>query len=387
MEGDVVGTVGSGHGRPGTLHWSLRDGDRYLDPLTLLGELRPSLVGPGAERVTDLPTLPSYEPWSGRRGLRGLLGLVEGSPTATEPGWELAPNPNHVIGVAGLGSSTSEMPIDLGHLGYAPDAVTYLSYAGRTDARGRDDDPRRDQLPYDPPVTFEGVHRAALRLSDQLRAHHARSPGDAVDLVGHSMGGVVILHYLLTMHDPADPELPPIGHVATFASPLEGADLANSVQDAARSPVVGPLLQGIAAVVEQPRPDAPAVGDVSVGSPLLRELRAAWEEAQADVWASPLATGTRVLTMGGSYDPVVPEHRSDLPGAAHVVLPGGHFRVRSTEASRIVLRQFLADRPYPGGPGGVGHLLSYPVGWAERSFGWGLSWIGRASAPVPVAPY
>lgn len=374
--GQRLGTVAGGHdpARP-VLHWSARLAGAYLDPLSLLDDARwvPTLIGPGGTEVTDLPDLPSYDPWQGRRGIAGWLGFVEGSPEAQHAGWSLAPNPNHVLGVAGLSSWSGRLPLDLTHLGFAPADVTYLSYAGREDVVGPldPDDPHRDQVPYGPGDTWDGVHEAAEELREQLRAQWAREPGRAVDLVGHSMGGVVIAYYLLTMHDPADPTLPPIGHAVTVASPLEGSDLASAGVDAVRSHLVHALLRVSADRLDEPVPDVDdqAVQDLTVGSPIADRIAQAWDDARADVWSSPLATGTQVLTLGGSQDVVVPERRSDLPGAPHVVLPGGHDAVRLTEASRQVVRAFLADDPLPGHDGGAGHWLSYPVGWTERALG------------------
>ncbi len=371
-----VGTVAGGHHASRTvLHWGARVGAAYVDPLLLLevGRWRPALVGPGGTEVTDLPDLPSYAPWKGRRGLGGILSWVERSPEAEHPGWSLAPNPNHVIGVAGLSSWTGRVPIDLTHLGYASPDISYLSYAGRRHAQGppEPDDPYRDQVPYGPEDTWTGVHEAAVKLREQLRAQWARSPGQAVDLVGHSMGGVVVTYYLLTMHDPADPTLPPIGHAVTIASPLQGADAASALRDATRSLLVHGLIRGGAELLDEPvpAPDDQAIRDLALGSDTVEDIAEGWARANADRWAGPLATGTQVLTLGGSLDVIVPEHRSDLPRAPHVVLPGSHDGVRLTEASRQAVRAFLADDPVPGGAGGFEHYASYLVGWSERGLG------------------
>lgn len=387
VRGAPLGTVEAGHGLSGAaLHWSARDDGGYTDPRALLEAVgwRPTLVGPGGWTITGAPDVPRYDDWQGRAdGLAGKLGLVEGSPVADGPGWLLAPNPNHVVGMAGLGSASPPVgcetkdagdrcrnrPLDLTHLGYAPGNITYLSYAGRHDRAGDPNDPRRDQLPYEPAHTSAGLRAAARRLDAQLRAQWARRPDQAVDLVGHSMGGAVIAYYLLTMYDPSDPRLPPVDHVATIASPLEGADAANGVREAAENPAVALLLEGIAARGGVVRPQDPSVTDLAVGSPALGALQAAWTKARRAPYASPLANGTELATFGAQWDVLVPEHRSDLPGAAHAVLPGGHSRVRDTEASRIALRAFLANEPVPGAAGGLGHLASYAIGWSEQMVG------------------
>lgn len=356
--GAVLGGATPGHRADGrvAVHVGARRGGAYIDPLGLFEpELwRPTLVGPGGWTPADEPDVPRYEPWDGRHD---LLGRVPGSPVARGPGWLTAPNPNHVIGVAGFGSHTGNLPIDLSHLGYAPQDITYLSYAGRQPG-GAPGDPHRDQLPYDRQHTWQHIHDSALRLRAQLRAQWARRPGQAVDLVGHSQGGVVIAYYLMVLHDPADPTLPPVSHAATIASPLDGSDWAALVVTA-RQGLVGRGMLALGEAWKGIDADAPAITDLAPGSEVIRAVEHAWQRARRDPWTSPLATGTQVMTFGGSRDWAVPEHRTELAGAQHVVLPGGHSQVRDTEAARIALRAFLADQPVPGEAGGSGHLVSY----------------------------
>lgn len=353
--GQRLGVAGPTHGRPGVLHWGARRHGEYIDPLTLLDlPWVPTLVGPGGWDGTHVAAIPRYAAWDGRH----RLGLVPGSQPATGPGWVLAPNPNHIITIAGLGTHSGELAVDATHLGYAPEDVTAFSYAGRDeDGRLRD---------YGPEDTWRGVEAAARRLREELRRRWAASPGQAVDLVGHSMGGVVAMYYLLALHDPADPTLPPVAHVATIASPLEGTDVAAALVNAQGDGWNRAIVEWIDARVDRHDASAPAVRDLVPGSPVVDAVTGGWAVATGDPYASPLATGTRVLTIGASRDPVVPEHRSDLPDAAHVVAPGGHDGVKRTEAVRTILHEFLADAPVPGEAGGVGSILSHPIGWAAR---------------------
>jgi alpha-beta hydrolase superfamily lysophospholipase len=381
--GAHLGSLADGHDPLRTvLHWGARRDGAYIDPLSLLDGVRwvPALTDPGGYRFGDEPVLQRYEHWQGRRGVRGALGFVASSPQAEHPGWELAPNPNHVIALAGFGSGTATIPIDVTWLGYDERDVTYLSYAGRWDGSGEAGDPRRDQLPYDRRDTWEGVESAAERLREQLRAQWARSPGQAVDLIGHSMGGSVVAYYLLTMHDPSDPTLPPIGHVATLAAPLEGSDLANALHDAAESRLMDLLLRGGSYVVGAPLPkrDAQAAQDLAVGSDVTADVLDAWEDARDDRYGGPLAGGTEVLTVGGSRDMVVPERRTSFDGSAHIVVPGGHDRMRRTQAGYQVVREFLAGEPVPGEAGGAGHLASYVVSGAYGVMGERLAEAGDA---------
>lgn len=355
--GAVVGVAtGAAHpDGPPAVHLSARrDGD-YLDPMTLFGDdpdaWTAALVGSGAWWAHDGPDHTPYAAWDGRH----RLGLVPRSRRAEAPGWLTPPNPHHVVAIAGLASATGEPPLDLTHLGYDPADVTQLSY--------------RSDGPYGPVDTWQEVDRAARLLRDQLRRRWAAEPGRAVDLVGHSLGGVVAMHYLLAHHDPTDPSLPPIGHVVTIASPLEGADLARLVVDVRRDALGRLVTDAASRLLGDHDAGAPVIGDLATGSVLTARLADAWAAARDVPYAGPLATGTRVLALGADLDVVVPVHRSDLPGADHVVVPGTHDGARHTEAVRWVLRAFLSGAPVPGEDGGLAHWLSHAVGAGERALG------------------
>lgn len=385
--GEVMATLDAGgHGAGGRdrgLHWGARDaGNAYIDPLTLLGAdlRRPSLVGAAGWEGSDHVVRP-YDPWEGGRA-GGYL--VAGSPTADRPGFAVPPNPNHLILVAGLGSSSTSTVLDTGHLGYPTVSVTHLSYAGRRDDPGVPEDPHRDQLPYGPTDTWEGPGPAAAHLAAQLRAQAAREPGRAVDLVGHSMGGLVILEYLLTHHDPYDPSLPPIGHIVTLGSPLRGSDVATAADALAGELMVGTLIENLRGYGgpdgERLSLHTPAVGQLAVGSRELRDLARRWDEALAAGTAGPFATGTRVLNVGGARDLVVSPRRSrqpaDLalaPGAEgiaeldgervvdHRVVPGGHSSMLTTEAVHELTWRFLAGEDVVASPGHLARIVGGEV--------------------------
>lgn len=386
--GHRLGTLAATHhgdaSRDTGLHLGARRGADYVDPMSLPGIAvpRPTLVGAGSWWGTDHAVTP-YVEWGGGR-LAGVL--TSPSPTATAPGFAVPPNANHLVLVAGLGTASGQSVLDATHLGIDRASTTHLSYAGRDpDWDGTDTGIRRDQLPYGPADTWEGVERAALHLREQLRELARRQPGRAVDLVGHSMGGVVISFYLLHLHDPYDRTLPPVSHVITIASPLEGSDLARAGDALLAHPAAGALVRrawGTAAATDGKvshamsglHPDAAAIGELATGSVLLVDLARAWDDALRSGSAGPLAMGTRMLSIAGSLDAVVGADRAALPGVdERRVLPGGHMGVLTSEAVREVMWRFLADQEVVASPGylATGTSALYGAGLTVLSAGLG----------------
>ena len=417
--GQPIGVLDAGgHGAGGRdqgVHWGARDSTgAYVDPLSLLGsdDRRPSLVGEGSWRGTD-HRVRAYTPWEGGRAVGAL---VAGSPPATSPGFAVPPNPNHVVLLPGLATSSGTEVLDATHLGYDPRSVTAFSYAGRDDRAVEGDDPRRDQLPYGPEHTWPGPAPAAALLAEQLRAQAVREPGRAVDLIGHSMGGLVIVHYLLEHHDPYDLSLPPIGHVVMIGSPLRGSDLAVVGEVLGEDLLLGPVAEGVrgrlGAGAQRLALDAPAIGELASGSDATQRLARSWERALRAGTAGPLATGTRVLTIGGSRDLVVTPHRTrhpathesahglggtlvQLPGTIsstdgpvvdHRVLPGGHGSVLETEAVREVTWRFLAGEEVVASPGHAATLIGGEVGNLSATAARALHLWGLWRAPAIRSP-
>lgn len=321
---------GDAHGHAGRLHVGARRGDRYLDPAQLVraGPLVATLVDAGevAARAGEGVARPV---------------LVPGTP----------PSPNHLVVLPGLTSRSGHVPFDVTGLGYGDGTWQQFSYLG-VDADGQ-------PVPYGPDATWARVHDMALRLRDQLRAHAADHPAQAVDLVGHSLGGLVAMYYLLVVHDATDPTLPPIGRVATVASPLQGADSAEAIATLRASRIGRALLDLVAAQLVDPHTGRPVVHadvavleDLRVGSAATDAVAAAWQRYLDDPYASPLATGTEVLTVGSMLDPVVNEHRAGLPGGDHhtVLDPNpvtAHESATTDERSEALLGAFLGREALP----------------------------------------
>lgn len=267
--------------------------------------------------------------WRARRGRCTASGGVEAGPRAGR----------RLVVVAGLNSATaggsasgdppgatSDLPVR--ELGYDPGEVTYFSYGGV----GR---------PYEPRHTYGDIRAAALLLDEHLRAEGRARPGHAVDLVGHSLGGVVIQEYLKHVYDPDDPALPPIGAVVTLASPHGGTPLAAAASDLAGLPGARELLDGVADRLGQPPVDAQVVEQIAEGSEFVRRL----EEA-------PLPDHIRFTSIAGRHDLVVPAGSTRLAGAEHFTVdPGGwlsdHSRIVTDSDAVAALRLALEGLPPP----------------------------------------
>lgn len=309
---------GRTHGVVAGLHVGARFGERYVDPRTLVASRVTSLVGDGVTKVVDATPADT-----------GIPTLVPRTP----------PSPNRLVVVAGLMSSSQQPPFVAADLGYGDGDTEAFSYAG-LDADGR-------PVIYGAEHTWQHVHEAALLLETQLRNAHQRQPGRAADLVGHSLGGLVAMYYLLVLHDPTDPGLPAIGKVVTIASPLQGADLAVAVGIARGDPVLGALLALADAVYDPMSLAAPVLADLRPDSPVVAAVASAYARARSDPFGGPLATGTDLLAIGALLDPVVPAHRTEVGDTATVTVPQTHGGAPRDPGTQEIVTAFLAGRPLP----------------------------------------
>ncbi|MGQ0824713.1 MAG: peptidoglycan DD-metalloendopeptidase family protein [Actinomycetota bacterium] len=364
--GDIIGTTGGpvfAHHQPGEFHFGLRVGDTYVDPLQLFGvvdltdvvHLAPTLgpfgysivnergglldglrdtiggaLGAAGDLIDTLGdfAVPPFTPlWYLMNSADYLfpraIDIIEGAPpvrgvslalttmtTLVEvldehrhcdanapPADGTGGSGNRALVVAGIdtGAGRDAPPIALPveRLGYDPGDVAYFSYA----ADGRP--------VYDRADTYAPILQSAHRLAEQLRAHAQAAPGRAVDLIGHSQGGLVILAFLKLVYDPTDTRYPPLGKVVTFASPLEGAPLATFVSSRRGIPGVGESGIDVAdAASPGPPLAAPALADMSERSPLIADLNAA-----------PLPDGVELTTIASVFDWIVPAGRATTNGA------------------------------------------------------------------------
>jgi hypothetical protein len=410
--GQIIATTGGkGGAHDGSvLHFGLRAGETYLDPMTLFRPLDLAAVVHLAP-THDGPKLQAAdrERRSLLAGLRATAGDVLDAgaavinvgargagvltrhaldtalprfvPTITSVASSLtswlrqrrhcdsnAPaadgtggSGHRVMVVAGIDSHRSprgkslDVPFDA--LGYEQDEATYFSYArGRGAYRAAD--------------THAPLMDSARRLGEQLRRMQRLEPDREVDLVAHSQGGVVVMAFLAFVYDPADPAYPPLGTVVTLSSPLAGAPLATAGARIASSPSGKRFLattDRLAARAHLPVPpsQAPSVRDLAEGSTFMRRLAEAELPGTVDL-----------TTVGAVLDPVVPAVVATRKGANHSVVAtsplNAHAGVQTDADALRIMRAALEHRPVPCEPWGTAlatALVSPGVAELERGVG------------------
>ena len=370
LAGDVVGAAA------GPVHFGIRAGDEYLDPMAFLrggdpevhlAPLDPEDVAEGAEREalsrllraigrTGLGAARSGVAWARRAALPTLLGdddtarawLSVARTLAVPEALRLAvaardwhrrrqdctpadsvppPPPRRLLVlVGGLGSSgpdgASVFHFDHRGAGYRDEDVLRFSYLGG-DARDH---------PYTPADTQQPIALSAARLSTTIRRLAAANPGVPIDVVAHSQGGLVSRTALtLAAGDPL-----PVSTFVTLGTPHGGASLATA-GTLFRSTNLGDAVLDAAGRINRGGidPQSQSVRELSEGSDLV-----AWLSAQP----LPLSPAS-VVSVAARTDVVVPSPDCRLEGATNAVVtvggvldaPSAHDALpRSPEATREV---------------------------------------------------
>jgi len=431
-QGEVLGTTG------GTLHFSARAGDAYLDPASLLdatgirvrlvpfdeppgegpaGErsairqliggvggalggavdaavgaavwlrasgaqpVRTALhyaarVGPGAVVTALLP--PTLEAW------RTAWAVAHRACTSVDTGVPPPPPERRVaVLVGGLGSSSDHAAIDdidAGALGYDPPDVVRFSYRG-----GRTPDPT-DGLAAIPATSYDAgdtqgdLSAAAALLADLLDAAVGAADGAQVDVYAHSQGGLVARLALVELerrHGTA--WLESLGLVATLGTPHGGADLATAVYAVGTTQLGSAAVDLTGSVLDLALDDdAPAIAQLAETSDVIAELA-----------EHPIPAGVDAVSIAARGDLVVPVPRTELPGAPQVVVPivGLHAHDQlpgSAEAGRELALALAGMDPTCTSLAGalVDQLTGTGISWAEDSAG-AAAWLA-ATHGVPV---
>lgn len=394
---DVVGTTGGlGNGHDGSvLHFGLRSGDTYIDPMLLLRPVDLATV------VHLAPTTIPPRPASGSNERRGLVaGFVHGagvvlhaagtalSTSGRVAGAALADgrdalaaagrgvrrvaesrfplqaavargvaswlserghcdshappadgtggSDHRVMIVAGLDSSITDggrsSPLPADALGYETGEVSYYSYA-------------RDGGDYKPADTEGSIRTAARRLGAQLRALERREPGREVDLLGHSQGGVIVAEFLTHVYDAGDPSYPPLGTAVALASPFGGTPIATAATGAARTSVGRGVIDAGGAVADRlgvslPDPRSASARDLSEDSAFTHRLETA-----------KLPDQVQLTAIGAATDFLVPAQVAQRADARNtVVIPHGlnaHSAIVTDPSALMATRAAIEQRPLP----------------------------------------
>ncbi len=222
--------------------------------------------------------------------------LAEQGP-CSPPGSPPPPRPvgrRLLVLVGGLGSSSRAAAIfdlDVASLGYGPADVVRFSYRGGSTGEN----------PYDPDDTFGGIEVPAARLAALLARFAAAHPGRPVDIVAHSMGGLVA-RAALALRGPG--AVPAPATLVTLGTPHGGADLAAVARLSSATAAGRILAEGMALTPAGLAPASRSVADLAPGSRMLARLAA----------SPPPGPPTRVAAVGARTDLVVPPPDARWPG-------------------------------------------------------------------------
>ncbi|MDP9066909.1 MAG: peptidoglycan DD-metalloendopeptidase family protein [Actinomycetota bacterium] len=368
-EGTWIGRSGSAHpgGEPG-LHLGVKLEGSYVDPELLLVQadvtaalhLAPLVWEPDALMSDGVPAA-----W--RHAGTHAVGCREIAPLAGEPA--IPPNDNVAVALAGISSSTDD-GIHADMYQHGPEELGYrrvyrFSYAG-SDAHDL-------HSPYARTDTYGDIAVAAERLRELLVRVAKRHPGAEVDLLAHSMGGLVARRFLTTAAKEQRQDLPRVEHLVTFASPHGGASIASLPDRLEEETLTGGLLLDAASAIARtgaplPDPRSEAVRQLEPGSPFLHELA-----------RESVVYGTRALALAIPNDLIVTADRAHWEEAENrVVAPEGlqgHSAIVSSDTAQALAFAFLRDAPASceGGWDLWGPRLGRAIGMAEQQSYRGLA--------------
>jgi Peptidase family M23/Putative serine esterase (DUF676) len=336
----------------GALTFTARVGSAYIDPATLFGGGpprvhlipepldQPGVRGPGGggwslpgsdavlsaldwerRHVQAVPSLvvsltPAPAVFSAVRAL-GEWHHDQGQCTNSTVAPPLPQQRRFAVLVGGIGSSSQSASIDdvdTSALGYRPGDVLRFSYNGgrvpsSTSSAG--ELANLTESEYGPRDTVGDLRVAGQRLAQLLEQVVASAPaGLPVDVIAHSQGGLVVRLALADLEVTNPEALARLGVVVTIGTPHHGTELAELASASAANPLDALLVDAGQSISRYPvSPNDVAVAQMTPGSDLLAELA-----------ATPLPPGLRVVSIAGRGDVIVPSPRSQLEGATNVTV-------------------------------------------------------------------
>jgi murein DD-endopeptidase MepM/ murein hydrolase activator NlpD len=384
-QGDRLGTTGD------RLHFGVRSGDTYLDPMLLFAggpvvvELLPTdppgvadppagerevLAGVVRERPTGagsaLSGISAVLRWLRERGaatlaasrfdsvgrgldlvadLRSRLDSHVRCSTGPAPVRPAAAARRIAVTVGGLGSTSESAAVDnlrTADLGYASDDVIRFSYlGGRTPVAEPDGALALIQAhAYTSADTQGDIQVVAVRLADLVEDVMAAEPDVIVDIYAHSLGGLVTRLALLELDD-RGADLGRLGLVTTLGTPHRGADLATAIVVANTGPVTSVSLDAASGALDLGLdPDAVVVHELAAGSDVVRRL-----------WLDGVPSGVHLVSIAARGDLVVAAPRTVVAGAINITVPvagrEAHRSLVGTDQATAEMARALAGQP-PG---------------------------------------
>ena len=360
--GTVVGTAGD------DLHFGARVGDTYIDPRTLFDAGPPHVFlvpddvrRPGTveqERsglsrfLGALGTVGSAIRGAAGSGLDQFKGAFHYASLPVTVGFRFAqttvdwwnqrnnctpasvtppPLTEHRVAVlvSGLGSSSNHDSldnVDPATLGY--DDSFRFSYNGEADPT------------YDSHDTTQELRLEAKRLHDLLAEVHRLHPGEPVDLIAHSQGGIIARTALAFEYDRADPLMPDVRHLVTLASPHQGTDAATALTHVGQTNSGSLIEKGLDVTgLTGFNTNGTSIHELAEGSAFMNKLN-----------DTPLPDGISFTSIGSRGDLTVPGIHTHAPGAHNVIVsvPGllsDHRNLPGSAQGRREVALAIADMP------------------------------------------
>lgn len=263
-------------------------------------------------------TLPSVEPLFTMSGLiLRWRDAMKGCTPESEAPSSVNPHDRILVLVSGLGSSSPATPdgeeanlmgggafsVDWPSLGFQAKNVYRFNYTGGSTRDGG----------FTPEATLNGLRDPAGRLRKLLNELSATHPGQTIDVVAHSQGGLVSRAAVSTMLIPGYPSLRAhVNSLTTLSSPHQGAELADLL-NGWKTSVAGNAALDVAGQLRPLNidPTRQTMVDLDPDSDFL-----------ARVHDAALADGISFTSVGGDGDPTVtaPSTVPGVDGAHHTLL-------------------------------------------------------------------
>lgn len=324
---------GSGGGLPGAgaLGWMVDRGKavvgRGADALDVgrrtLSEATDAIVRLAEDVWSDLEYLgDTLAQWSPREVLGRMIEVFNEWRKECTPSSSAVPEApaerRILVVVGGLGSHDGDgliAEIAPDSLGYDDGDVVRFSYDGGA-VPGTGQGLGLAERGYDAEHTEVGVRHSAAELDALLAQIREAAPGVPIDIVAHSMGGVVTREVIGSPGTGVD-------RVVTLATPHRGADVASAIRSASDTDLAD--LIGIADdLTGDWLPDfgSQAIADLAETSEVIRDL-------------PPVADDVDLTSVAIQWDPVVASPQTRVSGRRSTVVDGvSHGGLPGSDAGR-----------------------------------------------------